>query len=176
MTTFDLAEVRSFTADLENRLTRCDNGEGMECATLDAALQHYAETCCRFAEEVRRWGRGVFSGQVAFDPETEDAWRTEGARLLSRSKEMLAHSHRAEVFCYMLDSKACLGNALWNLDRLLSRWVSPRLSVGPSARLGSTLGPSESTDSQLASLRPLPADWQPDDPRHQGLYRKLSNG
>ena len=46
--------MRSFTADLENRLTRCDNGEGMECATLDAALQHYTESCCRFAEEVRR--------------------------------------------------------------------------------------------------------------------------
>ena len=177
MTTFDLAEVRSFTADLENRLTRCDNGEGMECATLDAALQHYAEVCYRFAEEVRRWGREVFYGRGSFDPDTEMAWRNEGARLLSRAKAKLAYSHRAEIPCYTLDSKPYLQAALYKLDRLLSMWISPKLAVGPSARLGSSLGASTVAEAQarLSFLQPLPADWQPDDLVQQRHYRMLKN-
>ena len=34
MTTFDLAEVRGFAADLDARLNRCDNGEGMELSLI----------------------------------------------------------------------------------------------------------------------------------------------
>ncbi len=40
MTSFDLAEVRRYITDLEARLDRCDNGEGMGCANLDAALRY----------------------------------------------------------------------------------------------------------------------------------------
>jgi hypothetical protein len=75
MTTFDLAEVRGFAADLDARMDRCDNGEGTECARLDAALRHYVELCCEFREGVREWWREVFSGRVEFDPEVEQAWQ-----------------------------------------------------------------------------------------------------
>lgn len=40
MTTFDLADVRRFTADLDARLDQCDNGEGMECTNFDGTLRH----------------------------------------------------------------------------------------------------------------------------------------
>jgi hypothetical protein len=63
MTAFDLATVRTFTADLETRRNRCDNGEGMECASLDDALRHYASLCCEFRESARQWGRSVFAGR-----------------------------------------------------------------------------------------------------------------
>ena len=51
MTTFDLAEVRGFTADLDARMNQCDNGEGLECANLDGTLRHYAVLCCEFHEQ-----------------------------------------------------------------------------------------------------------------------------
>ena len=69
MTTFDLADVRRFTADLDARMDQCDNGEGMECANLDGTLRQYAVLCCEFCEQVRLWGRAIFYGLAAFDPE-----------------------------------------------------------------------------------------------------------
>jgi hypothetical protein len=90
MTTFDLVEVRTFATDLNARMTRCDNGEGIECATLDDTLRHYATLCCEFREGVRQWGRAVFAGRVAFDPEVERVWIDEGVRLYSRAVGLLA--------------------------------------------------------------------------------------
>ena len=78
MTTFDLAEVRNFTADLDARMNQCDNGEGMQCANLDGTLHYYAVLCCSFCVQVRHWGRAIFYGQAAFDPEVEKLWLHEG--------------------------------------------------------------------------------------------------
>ena len=50
MTTFDLGDVRRFTADLDARMDQCDNGEGIEFADLDGTLRHYAVLCCEFCE------------------------------------------------------------------------------------------------------------------------------
>src|SRR5436189_5417802 len=88
MTTFDLAEVRGFAADLEARMDRCDNGEGTECANLDGTLRHYAVLCCEFCEQCREWGRAIFAGQSAFDPEVERLWIDEGVRLYGRAQEL----------------------------------------------------------------------------------------
>lgn len=71
MPTFDLAEVRSFAADLGARMERCENGEGMECAHLDGALRQYAVLCCEFCERVREWGRATaraLSGILSMRP------------------------------------------------------------------------------------------------------------
>ena len=61
MTTFNLVEVRAFAADLDNRMTQCQNGEGTECATLDAVLCHHAKLCCEFTDRVKQWGREIFA-------------------------------------------------------------------------------------------------------------------
>ncbi len=175
MTTFDLAEVRRLTADLHARMNRCDNGEGAECSNLDGALRHYAALCCEFREGVRQWGRAVFSGRVAFDPEVERAWREEGQRLYARALEMSAYGARAEVPCYVLDGRAALGAAVWDLYRLLNDWVTPKLAVGPAARGGLVFSPkaAEEARRRADALPPLPADWQPGDPRQQARFRKL---
>lgn len=175
MTTFDLDEVRGFAADLDSQMDRCDNGEGMECATLDAALHHYAKLCCKFREGVREWGRAVFSGRVEFDPEVEMAWVTEGRRLFLRAFEIWNGGQKSQIPCYMLEGQVMLQAALWDLYRLLTPWVRPKLAVGPAARLGGGLDPAKAEEARrrIASLPPLPADWQPDDPRQQSLYRKL---
>ena len=78
MTTFDLADVRGFAADLDAGMNRCDDGEGKECPTLDDVLRHYAGLCSEFSDQVRRWGDAVFSGRSKFDPEVERVFRGEG--------------------------------------------------------------------------------------------------
>jgi len=175
MTTFDLVEVRGFAADLDARMTRCQNGEGMECATLDAALRHHASLCCEFTDKVRLWGREVFAGRVAFDPEVESVWLIEGSRLYTRAMEMCAHSQGAGAPCYILEGQDVLLRALWGLYRLLKGWVTPKLAVGPSARQGLVLDPAAAEEARrrVASLPPLPADWKPDDPQQQAMYRML---
>ncbi|WP_406697861.1 hypothetical protein V5E97_03335 [Singulisphaera sp. Ch08] len=175
MKTFDLAEVRNFAAYLDSQMRLCDNGEGIECSTLDIALQHYAKLCCDYSNEVRQWGREIFTGRVAFDPKVEQAWREEGLRLFSRALEMASHGQSVEGPCYILDGQKLLWAALFKLHRLLDGWVTPKLAVGPSARQGLALNPSaaEEAHRRIDSLPPLPRDWQPVAPHQQALYRKL---
>ncbi len=175
MLTFDLVEVRGFVADLDARMMRCQNGEGMECVTLDSALLYHAGLCREFSNMVRQWGRKVFAGHVAFDPEVEMAWLREGHRLYNRAMEMHALGQTAEVPCFILEGKNLLLPALWDLYRLLKEWVTPKLAVGPSSRQGLALDipAAEEVRQKVASLAPLPADWQPDDPRQRAMYRML---
>lgn len=173
--TFDLAEVRRFAADLDARLERCDNGEGVGCANLDDALRHYAKLCCEFCEEVRRWGRAVFAGQVAFDPAVEQVWLDEGVRLHQRASELWAYGREKEGVCFVLEGGAALGSALWYLEQMLAHWVTPKRAVAPLARLGLASTPTltEETRERIEALRPLPADWQPADPRQRVVFRHL---
>lgn len=174
MTTFDLAEVRDFAAVLTARLDHCDNGEGMECATLDAALQHYAQLCCEFRGQVREWGRAVFTGRVAFDPGVDAVFRAEAGKLYARAFELAEYGRRAEVPCYVLDGRAALHAALWDLHRLLNPWVTPGRAVGVGAR-HEPVTPAEVAEGRrrLDALPPLPADWQPEDARQRRAFRKL---
>jgi hypothetical protein len=156
MTTYDLAEVRSFTSSLDARMNRCDNGEGMECANIDQAMTQYAKICCEFASALRAWGRAIFSGNAAFDPQVERHWLDEAARLRTRAVATLAHGRKAEDECYVLDGGAALRASLWELEQLLSKWVAPKLSVGPSARQGQPPGGTATEEARLrvASLPP----------------------
>ena len=112
MTTFDLAEIRSFTADLGTRMDRCDNGEGMECASLDASMRHYASLCCEFRENIRSWGREIFAGRLAFDPEVEKVFQTTGTNLYLRTLETFEFGRQAQTPRYELPGVAVLGFAL----------------------------------------------------------------
>lgn len=175
MTTFDLADVRRFTADLDARMDQCDNGEGMECANLDGSLRRYAVLCCEFAEKVRQWGRAVFYGQAAFDPEVEKLWIDEGTKLCRRAGDLWAYGQEMQGECFVLQNGAALGSALWRLERLLSAWVTPKPAVAPMARLGVALSEADTEEARkrVDALPPLPADWQPADPRRRLLFRKL---
>jgi hypothetical protein len=173
--TFNLAEVRGFAADLYDRMERCDNGEGMVCATLDATLKTYATICCTFSERLRRWGREVFAGRVAFDPAVEEEWLQQGTQLYSRALEMLAQGQKVEGPCYTLDGQGVLYGALSDLYRLLRGWVTPKRAVGPGARQGLKLEPTAEKEARqrIANLPPLPANWQPDNARQQMRLRHL---
>jgi hypothetical protein len=176
MTTFDLAEVRSFATDLEARMNRCDNGEGLECSNLDDTLRHYATLCCEFREHVRQWGRAVFAGRAAFDPKVEEIWLDEGVRLYSRAVDMLSYGEQAEDGpCFVLDGNAALRSALLGLYQLLKGWVTPKLAVGPSARRGLVLSPDTAAEvrRRIDALPPLSATWQPANARQQRQFKKL---
>jgi hypothetical protein len=175
MTTFDLADVRRFTADLDARMDQCDNGEGMECTNLDGTLRQYAILCCEFRERVRQWGRAIFHGQAAFDPEVEGLWLHEGHALYRRASDLWAYGQERHGECFVLENGAALGSALWRLERLLTTWVTPKLAIAPLARHGVALtqAAKEETQKRVDALPPLPADWQPTDPRRRPLFRKL---
>jgi len=175
MTTFDLADARGFTADLDARRVQFDNGEGMDCADLDNTLRHYTTLCSEFRDAVRLWGREVFAGRVAFDLEVERILLDEGNKLYSSSMEMLAYGQKEETGETVLDGRVSLQSALFLLNQLLANWISPRLAVGPSARVGlASDGPqAEEIRRRLSELPPLPADWQPRDPRQVRQLNRL---
>ena len=175
MTTFDLAEVRDFTAGIGTRMDRCLDGEGTECAPMDAALRHFAELCREFCDQVRRWGDAVFSGRVEFDPEVERVLKEEGWRLHSRVTKARG---RAEMNGLHLDAPSELNAvqaAFSELDRLLNRWLTPKLAVGPSPTRWKYphQAATEEEVRQVATLPPLPADWEPIDPDQRERFRKL---
>jgi hypothetical protein len=175
MMTFGLAEVRGFAADLDAKMDRCDNGEGMECSTLDAALAQYADLCCKFRDGVREWGRAVFTGRVPYDPDVEFAWIDEAVRMYNRATVMWTHGQKSEGQCFVLEGRIFLQAALWDLYRLINGWVTPKLAVGPSARRAHEANSpvADEIRRRVASLPPLPANWQPDNLFQQALYRKL---
>src|SRR5258708_8952924 len=117
-------------------MARGESGEGMECPNLDGTLRQFATLCCEFSERVRQWGRAIFRGQVAFDPEVEQVWLDEGIRLFRRASELWAYGQEKVGVCFVLESGAALGSALWRLDRLLGAWVSPKLAGSPLGPLG----------------------------------------
>ena len=169
MTLFDLSEIRSFTADLSNRMDRCDNGEGMDCEIVDDSMRHYASLCREFRENIRSWGQEVFAGRVAFDAEVQKAFQTTGKNLYSRALETFEFGRQAQTPCYEI-----LGFALRDMSILMSGWVTPALAVGPSARQGLVLEPDAAAEAmrRIESLPPYPADWQPADLRQQMQYKK----
>jgi hypothetical protein len=175
MQTFDLAEVRAFTADLDARMNKCDNGEGMECANVDGTLRQYAVLCCDFCEQVQLWGRAIFYGQAAFDPAVEKLWLDEGIQLYRRASALWTYGQEMQGRCFVLENGAALGSALWRLERLLTSWVTPKPALAPLARHGVTWTPAAKQEAQkrVNALSPLPADWQPTDPRRRPLFQKL---
>ncbi len=178
MTTFDLAEVREFTATIDARLKQCDNGEGMVCATLEESLRHYAGLCIEFREGVRAWGRAVFTGRVIFDPEVERLVLVEGNKLLNQAVAKADHAGMMEYdhsrtpeagCCYVMEGLQPLRSALWGLSRLMNDWITPALSISPGPRVRRHHTPEQlgAILTRLAAMPPLPADWQPDDPKQR---------
>ena len=175
MTTFDLAEVRDYAANLDARMNQCDNGEGMDCANLDGTLQHYAVLCFEFRRHVREWANAIFTGKTAFDLAVERIWLDEGVRLFRRASNLWTLGQEIQGECFEFEGGAVLGTALWRLERLLDRWVTPRPAIGPLTRQGVILSSAdkEKVQSRIDALAPLPSDWQPIDPRQQTRLGKL---
>ena len=129
MTTFDLVQVQDFVASLDARLGPDPNGGWDSHAALNVALRDHGELCHEFTEEVRAWGRSVFSGRIEFDPLVEAVVRAEGARLAARAADLedlgLTAGSTGET-SGALDS---FRPAVERMNRLLNHWVRPKLAV-----------------------------------------------
>lgn len=131
---FDVEDVCKLTTEMTLRLDACDNGVATECAGLDQSLWQYARACCDFVAHVRKWAQDVFSGKVAFDPQVEGEWLDGGRRLYHRALTMWERTAKAGVPSYALPEHRAFDASLRQLQRILTAWVSPKLSVAPSAR------------------------------------------
>jgi hypothetical protein len=177
MTTFELDEVRSFAANLDAQMDRCDNGEGIECATIDATLAHYTEVCRRFCCEVRLWARSVFTGRTQYQAEVEKAFTDAGFELFVRAKEMSWHGERLIPECFEFSGGNDLKSVLWMMEALLDDWITPKLAVGPAARrpFDADSEVDERSKSAIDLLPPLPPDWEPTDQKLRVLFQKAQN-
>src|ERR1041385_508682 len=168
-------DIRKFADDINLELDRCDNGEGMECASLDTSLEHYARRCCLMTDQIKRWGREVFAGRVPYDPRVDDAWRDAGVSLNNRAVEMLDRAQLLEIPCYDLPGADKLRGALFGLHQVLNDSIKAQLSVGPSARGTEQRIPhAEAAKQRIAGLRALPKGWLPPDGRQRSVFRKTS--
>ena len=171
----DAEGVRRFAAILNADLDHCDNGEGMECASLEASLGRYACLCSMLSEHIKRWGQEVFTGHTSYQQSVDEAWFEAGVALNNRAVEMLERAQLMEIVCYDLAAADKLRSALFGLYQLLDGWVSPHLSIGPSARQAhQSLNNIEAVRNNIAELRPLPQGWLPTDARQLGVFRKAS--
>lgn len=175
MTSFDLAEVRSFAADLDDRFERFHQGKGRAPIRHEEMLRHFTVLCREFHEEVRAWGRAVFSGQVSFDEEVERVWREEGLRLHRRAVEVLSSKKKAANAPTLREASEQLQAILLDLHRLLLDWVRPQLAVGPAARANGSLNDEIVSKARktLEKLPGLPPTWEPADPVQVRRFQKL---
>ena len=157
MKTFDYEQVGSVLAPLKAKFEDCAHGEGNACETLDKHLECCATICYEVVKSLRAWADGVFTGEVIFDPEAEKKWRLELAQIYSRAIQVWQIGRKAEVPCWEIPGQNMLGSALWELRWVLDNWVSPKLAVGPMARVRAKLSDEqqESIRKQLRSLPPL---------------------
>ena len=86
-----------------------------------------------------------------------------GILLPNEAQAMLAWGGEAESLCYEMAGLRFLKSVLWTLDTLQTGWVTPKLSVGPSARVQPISDEASITQikGRLASLPKLPKDWRP---------------
>lgn len=168
-------DVKKMTSAISNQLDACDNGQAGECVSLDASLQRYAHFCSEFCTSIRQWAMSVFRGDLPFDADVERLWLGEGDRLFERAVAVLTRSEKTTVNCHDLPGRRMLQASLWEMQKLRSEWVRPKLSVGPAARI--KLPPEVVQDAarRVAELEPLPENWEPEDPEQRSLYRKAKS-
>ena len=170
--TLDLVAVRRFTEDLNERLRRCDHGEGMICSNLDESINHYVQLCGELRAYINQWARAIFTGQASFDPEVEELLKQEVRHLLHRSKQIAARGRAMDGQCYVLQGLNPLHCYIADLDYLLENWVSPRLAVSPAPRMRLSQAVEQQVNERLGKLSALPADWRPSDPEQAAFFQK----
>ena len=170
--TLDLSAVRRFTDDLEERVRRCENGEGMICSNLDESISHYLRLTNDLRQFVNEWARAVFTGQVAFDQTVEDLLKEEMKRLMRQAKRVAALGRAMCEMCGELNGLDPLQSNILHFDYLLDNWVSPRLAVNPAARVTVPDEAGRQIVDNLKKLSRLPREWKPTDPVQLKLFQR----
>jgi hypothetical protein len=151
--TLDLNSMRQFTADLNNRLRQCDNGEGMVCSNLDETIRYYVELCRKLRGYINQWTRAVFTAEVRFESEVEILLKTKGRELLRHAKHVAARGRALNEYCFAFESLNELHFCVADLDYLLENWVTPQPAVGPAARVKVPREAAQQIRERLKNLR-----------------------
>lgn len=171
LATFDLAAVRHFADDLNVRLAGC-NGEGMFCSDLDETIKCHVELCADLQANTHHWARAVFAGQVVFNPAVEAVFKDEWQRVLDNAKSVANQGRKMDDVCYKLAWLPILVYFVAEFTTKLEKWLSPRLSVGPAARVTVSDAADAQIRERIAELEPLPKDWRPKDPDQVALFEQ----
>lgn len=155
MKTFDYEQVNAILSPLKAKFIDCAHGEGDKCELIDRQLECCAAICGDVANALRAWALGVFSGEVVFDPAAESLWRSEVNQIYVNAIRVWQLGRKAEVPCWELAGQNKLASALWELNWLLEKWVTPKLSIGPSARVNLKLNEDQIQAIQT-QLRKMP--------------------
>ncbi len=169
LATFDIAAVRRFADDLNERLRRCDNGEGTMCANLDQMINHYVQLCGELRQGINNWARTVFTGRIEFASDVEQVLKTEAHFVLHRAKQVAAQAP-LDGECFELGGLNALHRHIADLDYLLENWASPRRSVSPAPRMKMPTAVEQMVAERLSQLPALPRDWKPTEPEQLSCF------
>jgi hypothetical protein len=172
----DLPAVRRFTDEMNDRVRRGDNGEGVVRSDLDESIRFHVQLCDEFRTFVDEWALAVFSGRIAFDREVEDLLKREASHLLRRAESVAVRGRAKAEVHYEFAELDALHGRIAGLDYLLKNWVSPQLAVGPAPRVHVPDAAAAQISERLEKLPPLPAGWRPNDPQHQAIFEKQRRG
>ena len=156
-TELDSTNISEFVAILNERMSRCDNGEGMECANMDFLLNRYSEIGGSYLCMVRKWSVCVFSGSEEYDSRSDQALRTLGSNIYSKIYQVFVSAQQMEFPCYEFANLNKIRSVLFELQRLLDPWMPPSRAVSPAARRTAELTTEEVIEAQkkLAELKPI---------------------
>ena len=161
----DLPAVRVFAAELRDRIRHRENGNGSMHGDSGRDACYYVQACDDFHAFAGGWAKAVFSGRVAFEREAEDLLKGEAEHLLREATGAAALARGTDAVSELEDRIA-------RLARLLEKWVSPRLAVGPSARVILSDASAKQIRERLDTLAPLPADWRPTGPEQLKIFEQ----
>ena len=157
---FDFPAVQRFTADSNDRVHRCENGEAKPYGE---RITTYFQACDEFRAFMSEWAQAVFSGRIAFDRETEPSNSSKAPWLrcckLSMSeipKPGAAASNTTERIAVYVSSASgrCMGKR-WTGSSISITWSHLRRSGSSIALIQSRIcGPC----AQTAMLFCTPAD------------------
>lgn len=176
MTTFASEKVRAFAAETEARQTRCDNGEGNECMTLDGRMREYAALCRETVRMLKDWGWAVFTGVTPPDPVVDAQILATARKLHHASLRTIQVGKKAADECYMMEGLEDLQKEIRSLGHLLNAWVTPAAATAATSRRAASLPPDQVAEAagKAEKLPPLPPDWAPTNPQQAAVYEQVS--
>lgn len=172
----DTPSVRRFTDDLRADATRCGNGEGTECRTLEAKIGRFVALCGQLRAAVNGWAMSVFRGETEADAEAEKLYHGAVVSLLDQAKRVAEGGERFAAQCYHLEGLEDLKWRVRDLEYLVANWRTPKLAVAPGPRVRPS---AEATAEILRNIAALPApvaDWQPSTAEQREFLEKHPAG
>lgn len=175
----DLPAVPDFAADFEARLNRCEVGAEEACRSLDGRIDRYVTLSRDLRGYINNWAGQIMAGRIEFDAAHEAALKAEVRRVVQAAKPVALDGWAKCSACAPftdLPGLPALLRHLEDFEGLLRNWVSPRLAVGPAARVVIPEAAAQQMRERLASLPPLPADWRPADPAQRAQFEQHRMG